>query len=440
MQQTRRGVTTLRLRRRNGALSLDQLPNDTPRDLFDDPSELRLAEEVWAGHVEAAVRLPFEWHAEAEIDLGRVVARDVGDVRVTRRIATIQDAFDTTPYWVLRTLVPATGRRTFVALDAPAEQVDLGTVSFAGAETVFHKVAAIQPPTPVETPYDLLELPTPSDLLPAAGLPPQDGSGSWSSLLALLEGSAAAAALCFLASDVRLIGGTPRLTFRGLRSTTIELSGRINTRTPLQLFNWTFSEPSPDRLLAVQQVASLQSNDELIEALDDVRVSAEIVYSGLRADAVAEAVKGYRDAHANALEAARQTLKSVQEMIKASSERALASIVAVGAVLIARAGTTLDASVGENLLRAVAGFLIFLAIVSVALEGPLASVPLKNLASDLRQGSPLLSPAQADALASGETLKLARRRAVTARIAIPVIYLAGAAGIVFIAIPQIPHS
>jgi hypothetical protein len=316
----KRGRATLRLRRRHGELSIDQLPDDTPNELFEDATERRLAEDVWAGSADVAMRLPFEWRAEAEIDLGSLVGSDVGDVRVSMYVSTVEAAFDGTPYWHLRSLVPPVGRRIYIALDAPSEQVDLGAISFAGAETALRMTSSTQLPGSTEPSHELPELPLPTDLLLAAGRTTPDAPGGWSTLVSSLQRSAAAAALCWMSSDLRISGMSPRLTFRGLRSTSIVLAKPPDdAQAILTLFEWTFLEPSPDRLLAVQQVASLQSSDELIASIADIRASAEIVYLGLRSDAVAEAVKGYREAHANALDAARQAVKSVQEMTKASS-------------------------------------------------------------------------------------------------------------------------
>lgn len=434
-----RGGTTIGLRRRRGALILFERPDGSPSDLFDEVADQRAAEDVLNGDTDSALALPFEWRAEAEIDLSRLVDGHSSEVKVSRYIETVEDVFARTSIWELGRLVPPETRRFYVALDAPRSQVDFETISLAGPETDLKLPVKSLSPAIVEQPLEMPNLANPSNLTPLPSLAAGATIQPWSNLLRQLRRAAAASALCFLASEARLIGNVPQLTFRGLRRTTVTLdTSKVDVDATLKLFDWTFVEPSPDRLLAVQQVASLQDSCSLLEAVHDIRDSAEIVYLGLRSDAVAEAVKGYRDAHTHALDAARQSVKSVQEMVKSSVERGLASLVAVGAVLIARASLKIDGSTAESLLCSVAAFLVFLAAVSLLVESPLASVPLKNLSTELRRGSPLISEGQADVLAGGQMVEDARSRARIARIFIPASYITGAILLVSVAIPLLP--
>ncbi len=119
----------------------------------------------------------------------------------------------------------------------------------------------------------------------------------------------------------------------------------------IALRGWALHDASPDRLLALRQVASLYGTDTApFGHAADVQASAEVIYAGLRTDAVAEAVKGSREAHAQAQDAARQTVKNATDMVKGATERMLAALVAVGAVLIANAGRALPDDTGRLLI------------------------------------------------------------------------------------------
>jgi hypothetical protein len=204
----------------------------------------------------------------------------------------------------------------------------------------------------------------------------------------------------------------------------------------LSLYDWASTEKSPDRLLAVQQVASLLEADQLLDHVGDLRGSAEIVYTGLRSEAVAEAVRGFREAHAATLETVRQTLTSVQDLTKAATDRGFAALVAVGAVLVANGTRSLSNHVGRLLLLLVAAFLIFLAVWSFTVEGPLVAAPMKNLEVDLRRGSPLLTDGQVKELLDAETISITRRRSTVVHFTIPGLHLALSLAIVIFGFPS----
>lgn len=438
----RHGSDEVTFRWHQGGLSIASLPDVSPTAMFDERPDQRLAEELWAGESTAAFSLPFDWSGEAEVVLADLVpSTDLMNARVALRVETIVHEFQARPYWEVGELLPLTGvRRLLIALDAPDGTVNLGALTLAGP-TVDIACLPLGVTSRVERSELRLEvpgLPATDALLPLEGDAPtsEEAAQRWEPLTGYLGLCAGATAWCELASEVRLQDGAPQLSFRGYRKITVALqTPPISRESVLQLHSWVFAEPSPDRQLAVQQVASLQDPDKLLTNVADLRGSAEIVYAGLRNDAVADAVKGYRDAHAGTLDTVRQTLKGVQDLTKAATDRAFAALVAVGGILVAKAGTSLPDNASHDLLHTVAVFLIALAAFSVLIEGPLLNVTLKNLKTDLRLGSPLLSLEQTDALANMKTVKTAKCRATVVRIIVPVMYVGFAVGILILAVP-----
>jgi hypothetical protein len=431
----------LRLRVINNTLLVDRLPTEAPAALFGDKIEVRAAERLWADDVDAAFELPFAWRAEVELDLAKILSNldPRVDVRVALRRSTVTDLLTQQPYWELeRLLSSGLTRRVYMAMDAANDVVHLGRVTLSGPDLDFWALPAatnVAAPLRPDIQLELPDLTSPQDVLPLPGEVLRDGSG-WLSVVDHLRTAAAGIAWCQLASEVRVRERTPHLAFRGYRKIVMPLPNAPAESQPvLALHSWVFAEPSPDRLLAVQQVASLQPVSDLPDTVADVRASAEIVYAGLRNDAVAEVVKGFRDAQAATLDTVRQTLKGVQELTKAATDRAFAALIAVGGVLIAKAGANLPDEAGRHLLLVVAGFLALLAAWSAVVEGPLVTVGLRNLKQDLATGSPLLSRDQTDKLADLETVKAARRRASVVRMLIPILHLAVAWAIIAFAIP-----
>jgi hypothetical protein len=421
----RRGSDQVRLRLTSDLeLSLIELPTASPRDLFDDRQEQNLAEEAWRGEVSKFLDLPWSWSLEAELALHRLVGGlpEGHDARVTLAASTIHSALTSVPAWELGTLLPdEPSRRVFIALDAQFDFAHLGRLTLTGPLGEFGPGTS---PSAVagEHQPDLPNLPHPGDLIGAE--PEAPTATIWRSTVEHLRVAAGIAAWCELASEARPRTDHVRVIFRGLRRLSITIEAPIpDPDAVLALHSWTFAERSPDRVLAVQQVASLQNPHELLGSASDLRDSADIVYAGLRSDAVAEAVKGYRDAHASTLNTMSQASKTVQEMTKSATDRAFAALVAIGGVLIANASKALTDEVGRHLLLLVAGFLVLLAGWSLAVEGPLIGSTFKHLKSDLSRGSPLMTTEQIDRLVAMDSVTATGGRAKLVRVAIPTMYL-----------------
>jgi hypothetical protein len=200
-----------------------------------------------------------------------------------------------------------------------------------------------------------------------------------------------------------------------------ELSDEVIDGTR-RLHAWAFQDLSPDRLLAVRQVVSLYLDDSAIRQPADVLDSAELVFVGLRSDAVADAMQSARDAQGQAAETVRQSLKSVQDMLRSATERLFASLVAVAAVVVANATTKLSDRAGRDLLLAVAGYLALLGLVHVVLEGPLLTLPLRTLDDDLKKSQPMLTETQRQRAVALPSMTATRARVRRLRVLVPVVY------------------
>jgi hypothetical protein len=132
----------------------------------------------------------------------------------------------------------------------------------------------------------------------------------------------------------------------------------------------------------------------------------------------------------------RQSLKSAQDLIKNATERFLAALVAVAAVLIANVNRSLPDNISRNLLLMVSAFLGVLALFAIFVEGPLLYLPLKNLDKDLRVGTALLTSAQRERIAEMASVKSTRFRVGVVRFVVLGLHVLLAALIVLLGYPE----
>jgi hypothetical protein len=182
-------------------------------------------------------------------------------------------------------------------------------------------------------------------------------------------------------------------------------------------------------------VVSLYSNGDALHHPTDVLESAEVVYAGLRSDSVTEAFKGVREAQNQTLDAVRDTIKSVQELAKSATERFLAAVVAVGAVVVANETQSVSNKTSRDLMLLIALFLVILALFAVFVEGPLLSLPLDKMESDLTQGLSLLTDEQRERVTTLPSVKSTMVRVLVLRIAIPAVYVGSTIAIIFFGFP-----
>jgi len=320
-----------------------------------------------------------------------------------------------------------------LSLHGAAAPVHLGTVSLAASgapNPVLLPPPAIPLPGETAASQQGASLVGPHSLIPLAptDAPPEE----WEPAVRRCVAAAVAAIWALLASNVEVDGDKVTLDFLGFKRIKLALPDP-KTLEPevvaavLRLRVWALQDTSPDRLLAVRQVVSLYEHDSAFgqaQNIQDIQASAEIIYVGLRSDAVAEVVKSSRDAQALANDTVRQALKSSQDLVKAATERFLAGLIATGTVVIANANLSLSDHVSGILMLLLACFFGVLAIVAVFVEGPLLSLQMKHLAADLRTGSSLLTEKQRQVVVESASVRATWLRIRIVRMFIPVLHLA----------------
>ena len=175
---------------------------------------------------------------------------------------------------------------------------------------------------------------------------------------------------------------------------------------------------------------------DAIQHAGDVLESAQSVFLGLRSDAVSEVIKSARESQAQALDTVRQSVKAAQDLVKNSTERVLASLVSVGAVVIANAAKSLSDETSRGLLLFVAAFLCLLALFALVIEGPLLASPLDTLDEDLRRGSRVVFDTQLQSVVSMPSVETTKRRVCFLRFVISSVYLVLAILIILFGFPS----
>jgi hypothetical protein len=159
---------------------------------------------------------------------------------------------------------------------------------------------------------------------------------------------------------------------------------------------------------------------------EDVRRSSDPLFLALRSTATAEALRAQREARALALSVARQTANATTGLAKNTVERALAVFAGVGGIIIARTTKTLTLSQAADLRHLLGTFLLILVAWSFLLEGRPVTSAIDALSSDLATFSDLLTEPEQLAILNSKTVTRARHQAWTARIVVPLAYLAAA--------------
>lgn len=437
----------LRLRVVGSTMEVVEIPEAPPEALFDDHADLELASQAWDRDADAALLLPMMWSITADLALERVLSTPSGiELRVMLTSDTVRNIFLDQGLTTAEQLVPLPGmRRVYLALNASAQPVHLSGVTFAGLINLPDDGNLTLPSAAAPLDGENLVkglpwgLPRPTALVLDRHYPP-DVRLPWQDVIDRCQAFAALATWTLVANNVQVNQDCVQLEVLGFKRITLILpdpdllSPAICAET-LDLRAWAFHDASPDRLLALRQVISLYQGEEVFAHAIDIRDSAEVIYVGLRSNAVAEVVKSSREAQRHAQETVRQTLKSVQDLLKSTMERFLASLVAIAAVLIANVNHSLPDNISRNLLLLTSAFLAMLALFAIFVEGPLVSLPLKNLTGDLRDGTTLLTESQRNGIADMASVSSTRSRVRLVRFVVPGLYVAVAVLIVLFGKP-----
>lgn len=271
----------------------------------------------------------------------------------------------------------------------------------------------------------------PPDAPEGALVAPDDGRIP--GLRADLERRAAGRALASLANTREYddTAGTAALIYQGVRQRRLDLPPHGWDADPaeaLHLLAWTREQDAQDRLLAVQQTLARHTPAELAApgGLAGVRASADTVQRVLRSDAVGTALTLVQDSRKAAVDAARSSSEAALAAARSVAERILAGLAATGAVVVAHAATRLPEDTARQLVAAVAGYLLFLALWALLVEGPAVTAPLRAFKKDLPTTAALLGETQRNEILGLRSLRLAWWRARTVRLVGPAVYAAAA--------------
>lgn len=435
---------TLRVRRtQTGMLVVAQHPDVPPEEMFDDPDDVSRARDAWDGDAEAALTLPMTWVVRATVEAHRLVSEVDGvEVRVAAQSSTVIAALSDSPFWSPGPGSPAPqGQTVYVALDSTGPPARSGLVSLTGPGATHPSPPpeSVRITAPTWMPPWLAGLPAPEVLAgPEAATDP---TSPWTAVVANLRVRAALTAWAALATDANAQAERLVLSYFGFKRVDVSINrshilAGVDVQDALRLHTWATSDSSPDRLLAIRQVASFYEGTDLMGSAADVLLSAEVVYAGLRSDAVVAVVEGVREAQQQTSATIRTTIQATQALVKASADRTLAALVAVGGVIIANSTAKVSESVGRGLLLLVAGFLALLGLTALLVEGPALTQPLDQLADELKRGNPLLASSQRAVFAAQPSVIRTQKRATAVRWAVPALHGVLALVIVVLGFPS----
>lgn len=421
------GDFEITLRLINGTLEVESCEPGDIELTFADATSREAARAAAQHNAASAETLPLDWRVRAVVSLSKLAGMGGVEIRaVLSRTWLVDRITEAGPagigYWL-----PTEGRRLYVALDDTTDVVHFGLASFSG------NIDSVV--VPDHDTGSLSAISPSAEIVPdhVAPLGPPCLAGQWSEVSRVFGAALIATVWRIVANTTSADGlgieivGFKRLAVKVPEPSQLRESDVVGTAS---LSNWIRQDVSPDRLLAVRQVASLYADADVLQHPQEVLESAEVIFVGLRGEAVAEALRSARDAQAASAESVRQTLKSAQELTKNSTDRVLASLVSIGAIVVTNSTRDLSDETGRLLLLFIAGFLVFLAVVSLVIDGPSLALPIRTLRDDLKHGSPLLSDGQRDRATSLPSLAAVKQRIILVRVATPLVYASVAASII----------
>lgn len=424
------GDMWLRVERRAGGVPVVAEVSPGEPDHHFEGDELGSARAAWDLDADAALALEGEWTATVTVDPTVVLRRERPgtDWRAFRDPDELDRYLASLPWWRSDGLVPD-GRAVGVVLwSGPDVSVTAGAVAVASLPAEPRPAGTGAARRSEDAPDGV---PSPDALAPSTHAD-DDISAR---LASLLWRFAAAAAWAHVASGTAVPDddtGRAALEFFGYRRTSHRLGpagpdlDERGCRAAYRLWEWVASDGSPDRLLAVHQVVSLYQQDPPWDRADDVRRAARPLFVALRQAAVAEVLAQQRETRKLGVDVARQSVTAAAGLAREAVGRCLASLLALGAVVVAETNPDLSAGQADSLRTLVAAFLFALAAWNVFVEGPPVSAPLDHLDDDLDLTGPLLDPDERRDIGNMGSVVAARRHARLVRAAVPAVYAATA--------------
>jgi hypothetical protein len=422
------------LRRVSSQPEISFVPSDFPARYS---AEIEpLAQRAADGDVDTALHLNGRWVIDVVLDLAAPLSSAYPGTswRVVRDNKVLEGAF-AGPWWRIGDFLDS--GKTVVVLVGEA------TPPCGGNRLAVRSLEEYQAPEELPTVNSKREavesacgrhdsLPLPEDLVQIGHL----GSGPFANKL---QASAAALAWAWLATEVEPLNSsaafsttTTRLAFFGYRRLEVTLGPEGITEEPtalaaLQLYRWATDEESSDKIVAIRQVASVYDSTELFESARDVERAAAPIYKALRAGAISDLLEAQSAARGVVFDAARQAAAGAVDGSKSVAERTLASLGALGGLILAQSTTHIPLYLIRDAGEGLAGFLVFLALWAIFVEGPSLSPPLRSLSSDLKASSPLLTSDVLKSIVDMASVSRARHAVCRIRWLAPIVYLSAAA-------------
>jgi hypothetical protein len=403
---------------------------------------LQVAERAWQGDINSAVLLGGRWRGDITVQLQAPFQRQVPQIAwsAVRVVAVLEEAFAEYPWWRSAELIRVNERPVIVVV-MNERDVAFCTPSFSVASLDLLQSApmptginarrtAVQSCSAARLPVDMA---LPEELMPI------DGTQADQRVREAFMPKAEACAWAWLSNTVTVpvTDGAAKLEFFGYRRKTFELDGAGYVAAEGQLaysaYRWATAEDSPDRVLAVRQVVSLQDGSALPNQPDDVVTAAEPLYQALRAGEVAAVLETQRQARSIAIDTAHQGAGAAQTAAKSAAERTIASLGAVAGVVVANATAVLSAANARAIAVGIAALFIFLVLWATCVEGPSMQSPITSLTYDLPGIGYLLTKDDRETILHMRVLQKAKHSVIRVRIATPVVYILGAAVTVGIA-------
>jgi hypothetical protein len=414
-------------------------PTGDPAAVFEGAT-LQIAERAWQGDVSAARSLPGMWRGDISVQLNLALQSQVDQIawRVVRTLGVIENEFAAYPWWKMAELVRSTaGPVVFVVIEEPRVTYTSHSFSIISLELL----QAIAIPVSISARLEAVRTCSAPRLPVEIALPeelvPQPGSMPNSRIEQVLMLKAEACAWAWLSNEVMLSSDKARIEFLGYRRKSFELDGTGYTsgsdKRIYPTYRWATMENSPDRVLAIRQVMSLQDGDTLPTEPDNILTAAEPIYRALRTNEVAAVLEMRQQARNVAIDAARQSADVAQSTARSAATRAIATLGAVASIAVARATAVLSAKDSRDIAVGIAALLIFLAVWAVFIEGPPMRAPLASLEYDFPRIADLLTQKERKDILSMNVLKKAKDDVLKIRIAAPGLYIVTAAIVLIVA-------
>ncbi|MCC4906788.1 hypothetical protein [Microbacterium sp. cx-59] len=395
-----------------------------------------LAADAWAGDVHSALALPGTWTVRIKHDRSALLSNAERAViwHVLSDVSAVESLTTVTPFWSLGPTWDAEKPVIYVVEDlAPDEGLWLGRSAVVPllSDTMVSEAVQTLGSRHRET-WSIPELPDAAH--PDALAPARRVGNELADLEKKLWIRCATMSWVCLASSMRLNDArtTLELEVFGLQRVAYPIGPQgiplepAEARRAYEMFRWAHGLDAVDQRLAVQQVASLYRDVAPWNKTSDVFDAATAVFATLRRDAVGEVILARRSARTLAIDIAHRTSEQTSAAARSAVERGVATLLAIGGVIVANTTGTITDGQAQNLRSLLGFFLLALIVWNVTIEGPSLSLPLRALRKDLSKIADMLTEAERKEVRELNAVTSARRRAIVIRVVVPLVYLAGA--------------